>query len=71
MRTTQLLAGVATAALRAATEEKMAADINDLAFQQTVAQCGPACLAPGEMLEPANEQTSELIHLCALPSPRQ
>lgn len=50
---------------------EMTIDIDDLAFQQTVAQSDPTRLAKAKMTEAADKQSGELIHQSDLPSPRQ
>ncbi len=49
----------------------MTIDIDDPAFQQTIAERHSACLAARKMPKTANKQTGELIHQSDLPSPRQ
>ncbi|WP_425985297.1 hypothetical protein [Ensifer sp. R-19] len=56
---------------RAVAAGEMTIDIDDLAFQKTVAQSDPACLAAGKMTKAADKQMSDLIHQSDLPSPRQ
>lgn len=56
---------------RAVAAGEMTVDIDDLTFQQTVAQSDPARLAARKVPKTANKQSGELIHQSGLPSPRQ
>ncbi|MBG0510877.1 hypothetical protein I3J13_19015 [Agrobacterium sp. MOPV5] len=56
---------------RAVAASEMTVDIDDLAFQQTVAQSSMACLAARKVPKTANKQSGEFIHQSGLPSARQ